>query len=203
MQSTRSTWLFAAVCSLVLAAAGDARAGPVPPVVDTDFYDDGAPPTARVELGRVLFFDKILSGNLNISCASCHHPMAGTGDGLALSVGEGGRGLGVTRDTGYAEDAVHERVPRNAPPLFNLGAREFVRLFLDGRVEEDPTAPSGFSTPAGDDLPDGLDNVLAAQAMFSVANMVLPPPKPAAAMRSRALPMWAHTPLAAICAAVE
>jgi cytochrome c peroxidase len=172
VQSTRSGWLSATVCSLVLATAADAAAGPVPvpPPVDTDYYDDGAAPPARVELGRMLFFDKILSGNLNISCATCHHPMAATGDGLALSTGEGGRGLGVTRDTGYAEDAVHERVPRNAPPLFNLGAREFVRLFLDGRVEEDPTAPSGFSTPAGDDLPDGLDNVLAAQAMFPVTS---------------------------------
>ncbi len=170
MQSTRSTWLFAAVCSLVLAATADVAAGPVPPAVDTYYYDFDAAPPARVELGRMLFFDKILSGNLNISCASCHHPMAGTGDGLALSIGEGGRGLGVTRDTGYGEGAVHERVPRNAPPLFNLGAREFVRLFLDGRVEEDPSAPSGFSTPAGDDLPDGLDNVLAAQAMFPVTS---------------------------------
>jgi cytochrome c peroxidase len=170
VQSIRSSWLFAAVCWLVCAAAGDAAAGPVPSALDTDFHDDGAPPPASVELGRMLFFDKILSGNLNISCATCHHPMAATGDGLSLSLGEGSRGLGVTRDTGYAEGAVHERVPRNAPPLFNLGAREFVRLFLDGRVEEDPSAPSGFNTPAGDALPDGLDNVLAAQAMFPVTS---------------------------------
>lgn len=170
MQSTRSTWLFAAVCSLVCATATAVAAGPVRPALDTDYYDDDAAPPARVELGRLLFFDKILSGNLNISCASCHHPMAATGDGLSLSMGEGGRGLGVTRDTGYGEHAVQERVPRNAPPLFNLGAREFVHLFLDGRVEEDPYAPSGFSTPAGDDLPDGLDNVLAAQVMFPVTS---------------------------------
>jgi cytochrome c peroxidase len=163
-------WLAAGIASLLLAVAADAAAGPVPPAADTDYYDDSAAAPARVELGRMLFFDKILSGNLNISCASCHHPLAGTGDGLALSLGEGGRGLGVTRDPGYGGDAVHERVPRNAPPLFNLGAREFVRLFLDGRVEEDPSAPSGFSTPAGDDLPDGLDNVLAAQAMFPVTS---------------------------------
>lgn len=155
---------------LGLAAGPLAAAPPVLPAVDADFLFDGAPPAARVELGRFLFFDKILSGNLNISCATCHHPMAATGDGLSLSVGEGARGLGVTRDTGYGDHAIVERVPRNAPPLFNLGAREFFRLFLDGRVEENAAAPSGFDTPAGDDLPAGLENVLAAQAMFPVTS---------------------------------
>lgn len=140
------------------------------PVMDTDYYDDGAPLPAKVELGKVLYFDKILSGNLNISCATCHHPMAGTGDGLSLPVGEGGAGLGVTRDTGVAPDAIHERVPRNAPPVFNLGAREFTRMFYDGRVQQDPHQPSGFDSPAGNQLPLGLDNVLAVQAMFPVTS---------------------------------
>jgi len=156
---------------LGLAGAPAVLAQSVLPAADTDFLYDGQPPAEQVELGRLLFFDKVLSGNLNVSCATCHHPMAGTGDGLSLSVGEGGRGLGVTRDTGYGSEAVHERVPRNAPALFNLGAREFFRLFWDGRVEEDPAHPSGFRTPAGDDLPGGLDNVLAAQAMFPVTSL--------------------------------
>jgi len=140
------------------------------PVRNTDFYDNGAPLPAKVELGRLLFFDKILSGNKNISCGTCHHALAGTGDGLSLPVGEGGRGLGITRITGVETRAIHERVPRNAPPVFNLGAREFTRMFYDGRVENNPAAPSGFDSPAGDDLPQGLDNVLAAQAMFPVSS---------------------------------
>ena len=137
---------------------------------DSDYYDHGSPPNAMVELGEKLFFDKILSGNLNISCASCHHPLTATGDGLSLPVGEGGRGLGVTRDTGYGASAVPARVPRNAPALFNLGAREFTRLFHDGRVELDPASVTGFNSPAGHELPPGLDNVLAAQAMFPVTS---------------------------------
>jgi cytochrome c peroxidase len=40
---------------------------------------------AKIELGRRLFMDPILSGNNNISCMTCHHPMTGTSDGLALS----------------------------------------------------------------------------------------------------------------------
>ena len=140
------------------------------PTSDGDYYDGGNPPVAKVELGRKLFFDKILSGNLNISCATCHHSLAGTGDGLSLPVGEGGLGLGVTRDTGSGADAVIERVPRNAPPVFNLGAMEFTRMFHDGRVEVDASRPGGFRSPAGSALPDGLDNVLAAQAMFPVTS---------------------------------
>ncbi|HBC56109.1 MAG TPA: hypothetical protein DCZ03_03005, partial [Gammaproteobacteria bacterium] len=135
-----------------------------------DSADEPTHSDAQVELGRFLFFDKILSGNQNISCASCHHPLVGTGDGLSLSIGEGGRGLGMTRDTGSGDDAVVERVPRNSPALFNLGKPEFERLFHDGRVAVNPEHPSGFDSAAGMLLPNGLENVLAAQAMFPVTS---------------------------------
>jgi len=150
-------------------ANGIQKPAPVP-VEDSDYYDNGHPDPAKVELGRLLFFDKLLSGNRNISCATCHHSLTDTGDGLSLGVGEGGRGLGITRDTGSDSDAIHERIPRNAPPVFNLGAREFRRMFHDGRVEVDDSQPSGFRSPAGNDLPLGLDNVLAAQATFPVTS---------------------------------
>jgi cytochrome c peroxidase len=137
-------------------------AQPSPPT-DDDFYPRDSEKEA---LGKLLFFDKILSGNGNISCATCHHPLAGTTDWLSLPVGEGGAGLATARNTGSA----HERVPRNAPHVFNLGAKEFKRMFHDGRLEVDTTQPSGFLNPAGDQLPPGLDNVLAAQAMFPVTS---------------------------------
>jgi cytochrome c peroxidase len=140
------------------------------PVMDSDYYDDGNPGTALVELGKNLFFDKILSGNLNISCGTCHHVLTDTGDGLSLPVGEGGRGLGVTRDTGSGDDAIHARVPRNAQPIFNLGRKDFDFSFHDGRINICPDVPSGFCSPAGDALPEGLDNILAAQAMFPVTS---------------------------------
>lgn len=143
------------------------------PVTDEDYYFDARPPAARVELGRMLFFDKILSGNQNISCATCHHPAFGSGDGLALPLGEGATGLGTDRQTGTDPSvAVAGRVPRNSPGLFNLGAREFERLFHDGRVETDPHGyfEGGFVTPAKWKLPAGLDNPLAAQAMFPVTS---------------------------------
>jgi len=139
-------------------------------VKNIDFHENGNPSKRKVRLGQLLFFDKILSGNKNMSCASCHHGLTNTGDGLSLPIGEGARGLGVARDTGNREDAVVERVPRNAPPIFSLGAKEITILFHDGRVAVDEHQPSGFSTPAGNDLPLTLENVLAAQAMFPVTS---------------------------------
>ena len=148
--------------------AGTAGAQLPAALSDQDFHPPAS--DARIELGRQLFFDKILSGSFNISCATCHHPFAGTGDGLSLPVGEGARGTGIMRDTGAGVDAIRERVPRNAPALFNLGAREFDVLFHDGRVALGRHLPSGFTSPAGSALPPGLDNVLAVQAMFPVTS---------------------------------
>ena len=47
----------------------------------------------KIQLGQLLFYDKILSGNRNISCGTCHHPDHGTSDGLSLGIGEGCIGL--------------------------------------------------------------------------------------------------------------
>jgi len=155
-------------CTPALAKNGTQNNPHLPDAVtDADFREHSP---EKVELGKKLMFDKLLSGNRNISCATCHHSLTDTGDGLSLPVGEGGRGLGVTRDTGSDSDAIDERVPRNAPPVFNLGAHEFTVLFHDGRVEVDPSYPSGCKTPAGYDLPDTLENILACQAMFPVTS---------------------------------
>jgi cytochrome c peroxidase len=161
---------FAGLSIFSMADPGHGKNGIPDPVRDQDFYDDGAPSEAKVELGNLLFFDKILSGNKNTSCATCHHSFTATSDGLSLPIGEGGRGFSVARDTGTGTDAIHERVPRNSPHIFNLGAKEFSFMFHDGRVTADDTQPSGFLTPAGNDFPTGLDNPLAAQAMFPVTS---------------------------------
>src|SRR6266853_6120348 len=52
---------------------------------------------ALVDLGRALFFDKILSGNRDISCATCHEPALHATDGLPLAIGTGGIGAGTSR----------------------------------------------------------------------------------------------------------
>ena len=119
---------------------------------------------ALVKLGEALFWDPELGGNRDTACATCHHSDLATGDALSVSIGTNGFGLGDQRNFGQAR----ELVPRNATPLFNLGYTEWTTLFWDGRVQTDPVA--GFHTPASDRLPDGLDSVLAAQAMFPVTS---------------------------------
>ena len=121
----------------------------------------------RIRLGQLLFYDPILSGNRQTSCASCHHPDTGTSDDLSLGLGDGATGLGVERRADPA-NLPEQRVPRNAPALFNLGADEFTVMFHDGRLEADPDQPGGIRTPLGADMITGFDSVLAAQAMFPV-----------------------------------
>ena len=128
------------------------------------------PPNAElVDLGRALFFDKELSGNRDISCATCHSPLNHTADVLSLSIGTGATGTGDARTLG----AGRQFTPRNAQTLLNV-ALGFPYIFWDGRVSSlggpGPGNQSNFRTPAGNALPAGLTNVLAAQAMFPVTN---------------------------------
>ncbi|HET7374979.1 MAG TPA: cytochrome c peroxidase, partial [Gemmatimonadaceae bacterium] len=125
-----------------------------------------APDPAVVDLGRALFFDKLLSGNRDVSCASCHRLTMGTGDGLSLAIGTGAQRTGPLPTLGEGR----QFTPRNAAPLFGASLRPFY-LFWDGRVSEFG-GQSGFATPAGAALPSGLASVLAAQSMIPVTNRV-------------------------------
>lgn len=125
------------------------------------------PDQASVELGWLLFYDPILSGNKSVACATCHHPRFGTSDGVSLSLGDGASGLGPDRVID-PKNLPEQRIPRNAPALFNLGAEEFSVMFHDGRLEADASKPNGIRTPLGDEMVLGFDSVLSAQAMFPV-----------------------------------
>ncbi|MFK7879533.1 cytochrome-c peroxidase [Roseobacter sp.] len=135
-----------------------------PPITDADYMQLSM---SEVQLGQMLFYDPILSGNRNISCATCHHPKFATADGVALSLGEGGIGLGPERRASV-DNTPEQRIPRNAPALFNLGAHEFTRMFNDGRIEVDPKKPGGLRTPMGAEMTQGFANLLSAQTMFPV-----------------------------------
>ncbi len=120
----------------------------------------------QARLGQLLFYDKILSGNKNISCGTCHHHDLGGTDGLSLGIGEGGVGLGPKRTPGDGADRIRKRIPRNAPALWNLGHKDVRVLFHDGRLEISDIYGNGFDSPAEEWLPQGLETILAAQALF-------------------------------------
>ena len=126
------------------------------------------PPVRRnlVTLGQALAFDKILSGNRNIGCMTCHLPEMATGDARTLSIGEGGSGLGTHRS--HPENVF---IPRNSPAVFNLPGAS--RLFWDGRVEQMPDG--SISTPAGDQLTPAMAEAfefgaMSAQGLFPVTS---------------------------------
>ncbi len=70
--------------------------------------------STKVELGKELFFDKILSLDQTISCASCHQPQLAFADSVAFSKGVGGE-IGT----------------RNTPSVMNMAFRPY--FFYDGR----------------------------------------------------------------------
>lgn len=115
---------------------------------------------AHVELGRNLFFDKELSGNRDVACATCHHPRFNYGDGLNLSVGVGATG-------GIGPGRAHPAktfVPRNAPAIYNVGMMP--ELFWDKRVGTPPGQQQTIT-------PEGPMNLTpdAAQALFPLVNV--------------------------------
>lgn len=80
------------------------------------YYDDTLNLQQQADLGKMLFFESLLSGNNKRSCASCHIPSKAFTDGLAKS---------ITID-GQSE------VSRNAPTLLNVVFQR--SFFYDGRV---------------------------------------------------------------------
>lgn len=117
---------------------------------------------AKVELGRRLFMDTNLSGNRNISCMTCHHPMTGTSDGLALS---------------QTED--RKRVlRRNAQSLYNIGDPQNKFMFWDGRVHYNsakkvfttPEASFNGPTPLSSEITSVMQSALSAQSIFPIVN---------------------------------
>ncbi len=155
--------LVLAVLSLLFAHGALAQDAPLP-AADAVFSEA---PEAQIRLGRLLFYDPILSGSRTVACATCHNPRFGTSDGVSLGIGDGGIGLGPERRAD-PKNLPERRVARNAPALFNLGAAGFTSLFHDGRLEADASLPGGIRTPMGSEMVAGFDSVLSAQAMFPV-----------------------------------
>jgi len=143
--------------------------GPVAAELPAPLTNDDFRPVSIKEasLGQLLFYDTVLSGNKEVACATCHHPKFGTGDGLSLSIGDGGKGIGLDRIVDQS-NLPEQRVPRNAQPLFNLGAKQIRILFHDGRVEVDISRPSGLRTPLEEEMVNGFASIVSAQTMFPV-----------------------------------
>jgi cytochrome c peroxidase len=85
------------------------REAPAPP--------DNPTTRERVALGRLLFWDPILSGNKDVACGTCHHPAFGYSDGVDLSIGVNGVGLGPARTVTSGQP---RPVKRNSQTVLNV-----------------------------------------------------------------------------------
>ncbi len=129
------------------------------------------------QLGKLLFFSKSLSGEMDTACASCHHPALGGGDGLALPVGTGALDPDVLGPGRSRADGL-PNVGRHSQTVFNVGLYD-TALFWDARVESigkeagQNGTGSGIRTPesalnVADPLVSSGSNLVAAQARFPV-----------------------------------
>jgi len=73
---------------------------------------------AKVALGRLLFWDPLLSGPQDVACASCHHPQNGYAEDRDLSLGVTAIGLGSKRR--QAPGSSIPIVKRNSPTVVNI-----------------------------------------------------------------------------------
>jgi len=71
----------------------------------------------KAQLGKLLFFDPILSGNKDVACATCHHPEFGFAESLEVSIGVNGLGLGQKRKFKLPNDI--PLVKRNSQTILN------------------------------------------------------------------------------------
>jgi cytochrome c peroxidase len=97
--------------------------GPLPPV---PIPANNPQTAAKVELGKMLFFDPRLSANDHWACATCHSPSFGYGDGLPRSLGFGDE----------------KELDRHSPTVINIAYN--TSQFWDGRaatMEEQAVGP--------------------------------------------------------------
>ena len=71
----------------------------------------------KINLGRLLFFDPILSGNKDVSCATCHQPEFNYAEFLETSIGVNGTGSGSKRR--FLETNDLPFVKRNSQSVLN------------------------------------------------------------------------------------
>jgi cytochrome c peroxidase len=101
--------------AVLSAAASPAFAGPLVPFTSVPAPEQNPQTPEKIELGKKLFFDRRLSGDGTMSCATCHDPDQAFADGLDISLS-----YPTTRNW------------RNSPTLLNVAFQK--SLFHDGRV---------------------------------------------------------------------
>lgn len=104
-------WLLLAVLLMPMRAT----CGALTPFTEVPIPAANPQTPAKIELGKMLFFDRRLSGDGTMNCGTCHDPNQGYGDGMDISLS-----YPTTRNW------------RNAPTLIGVAFQKL--LFHDGRA---------------------------------------------------------------------
>lgn len=110
---------------------------------------------AQIALGRLLFFDPILSATRDVACATCHHPQHGWADGRPTPLGVHAGGIGPERKLIQGADFLPLR--RNTPTILNAAFNG-----IESDKAYDPTSAPMFW--------DNRAQSLAAQALVPIRN---------------------------------
>jgi cytochrome c peroxidase len=129
-----STCLLSAALAVTSGAQAPSPFAPLPLHVESPADNPTTP--EKVALGKLLFWDPILSGAQDVACATCHHPDHGYADGRELPIGAGGTGLGPKRTAGSNS----QLVKRNSPTILNVAFNGLV----DASSPYDPTQAPMF-----------------------------------------------------------
>lgn len=106
--------LVALIAGIVVAGPNALNAAPPLGLPKVEHPKDNPPTPEKIELGKQLFFDKRLSADNSISCASCHDPNKGWSNGEQFATGVAGKIGG-----------------RSSPSIINAAYNRF--QFWDGR----------------------------------------------------------------------
>src|SRR5207237_8594051 len=99
-----------------VAAVGQSTGSALPPTPKAPGDNPTTP--AKVALGRLLFWDPLLSGPQDVACATCHHPQNGYAEARDLSLGVTAIGLGSNRR--QAPGSSLPTLPRNSPTVAKM-----------------------------------------------------------------------------------
>lgn len=103
------------------------------PLPEVSYPADNPITEEKVHLGKLLFWDPIVGGEDDVSCATCHHPDHGYSDGLETPIGVNGLGLGpdrVENAGGLVLSSPIDRVGRNSPSIINTAYNGMTSLGL-------------------------------------------------------------------------
>jgi len=189
-------WLGVVATVVICAAAALPKTHPVAPALtdlkqlyerpeDIPFPARDPYSEAKDKLGRMLFFDPILSGARDTSCASCHNPSLSWSDGMKLASGAGRMDLHTPTIIDVASvpvlgwDGKYETLESVAyGPLLNPAAMNNTEAEIVSRLTRIPGYVEAFAEAFPETKGDAITRPRIEQALATFERTILASPAP-------------------------